>query len=101
MSLVNPMMESELINQVKFELLGAWHMVTIVLFYTSYLLIKNGLSNRVLEQKEILSFIAYLYILFAVPSFILSIMKGQLVPQWILLAPIGVFYIVRIEKMNS
>ena len=100
-TLINPLIESDLINQVKFEILGAWHMVTIVLFYTSYLLIKSGLSHAYRKNKEILSFIAFLYIFFAVPSFILSIIKGQLIPQWSLLFPIGVLILIGLKKKTS
>lgn len=101
LSLIDPMMETDLVNQVKFELLGAWHMVTIVLFYTSYILIKNVLSIKLIEHKEILSFIGFLYIFFGLPSLILTLVNGQLIPQWILLIPIGILTLIDLKKIDS
>lgn len=88
-SLVAPLQKSNLINQVKAEWLGAWHMVTIILFTTSYLLIKNGLDKMENKQTEIVKHIGYLYIIFTLPSIITSIMYALLAPQWIILLPIG------------
>ncbi|TRX35451.1 hypothetical protein FNW52_10425 [Flavobacterium sp. ZT3R18] len=88
-SLVNPLLGSNLIIQAKAEWMGAWHMVTIILFATSYLLIKNGLGKKENEQTEFVKYIGYLYILFSVPSIVTSVMYNLLAPQWIILLPIG------------
>ncbi len=89
MSLVNPLIESNISAQAKAEWFGAWHMVTIILFFTSYLVIKNGLQNVQNRQTELIKYIGYLYIALAFPFIVSSILHSLLAPQWILLLPIG------------
>jgi len=89
LELVSPLMSCNLIDQAKAEWIGAWHMITIILFLTSYLLIKNGIGKTEKGQTELVKYIGYLYIIFAVPSITTSIMYKLLAPQWILLLPIG------------
>ncbi len=43
--LVNPMLQSNLEDQVKAEWFGAWHMVTIVLVMSIFLLLKNAVVD--------------------------------------------------------
>jgi hypothetical protein len=45
LDLVNPLMNSNLTDQQKAEWIAAWHLVTIMLFFTSYVIIKNGLGK--------------------------------------------------------
>ena len=42
LDLVNPLLNSSLETQTKAEWFGVWHMVTILLFVTSYLVLKNA-----------------------------------------------------------
>jgi hypothetical protein len=98
LELVNPLMSSNLIDQAKAEWIGAWHMVTIVLFLTSYLLIKNGIEKNENRQIELVKHIGYLYVIFSIPSVATSILYNLLAPQWILLLPIGGLVLYGVKK---
>lgn len=101
LSLVNPLQDSNLLDQTKAEWLGVWHMVTILLFLTSYLLVKNGLGKTQQKQSEIINFIGVLYILFSVPFIVTSLMYKLLAPQWILLLPIGLLAYFGTKKLTT
>ncbi len=98
LELVNPIMSSSLVDQAKAEWIGVWHMVTIILFLTSYVLIKNGISKNENKQTELVQYIGYLYIIFSIPSMTTSIMYNLLAPQWILLLPIGGLVLYGMKK---
>jgi len=100
-SLINPLLDSNLELQIKTELLGVWHMATIILFVTSIILLYLGFKQNKKLNIQLLSFIGYLYILFSIPFIIISIIYGLLVPQWILLLPIGVLTIFGIKKIKK
>lgn len=89
LELIDPLLESDLIPQAQYEILGAWHMVTLILFVSSFVLLKKGFRGNLNSGKELLTFISYLYLLFGLPSLTISLWYGQFVPQWILLMPIG------------
>jgi len=97
-TLIKPLNDSNLELQVKTELLGVWHMVTIILFLTSFLLLYFGFKQGKSLPKELIKFIGYIYILFSVSFIILSIINSQLAPQWTLLLPIGVLALIGIRK---
>ena len=97
-SLINPLLNSNLELQVKTELLGVWHMVTIILFVTSIILLYFGFKQGKKASIEILKFIGYLYISFSIPFIMISIIYGLLVPQWILLLQIGLLTIIGTKK---
>lgn len=96
--LINPMLNSPLTNQVKFELLGAWHMVTLLMFFTAFVLLANSLKSIKDVFKGSITFIGWIYILMSLPSLTLSIIHGMLIPQWILLFPIGLFSLLGNRK---
>jgi len=89
-TLVDPMLQSELSVQVKTELVGAWHIVTIVLFFTAFVLLKHGLKPHNEQGKSLIQFIGLNYLLFAGCFMISSVKFTQFAPQWILLLPIGI-----------
>ena len=101
LSLVNPLQDSNLLDQTKAEWVGVWHMATILLFLTSYLLIKNGLGKTQQKQLEIINFIGVLYISFSVPFIVTSLMYKLLAPQWILLLPIGLLAYFGTKKLTT
>ena len=96
MDLINPLLNSSLTDDVKTQLLGVWHMVSIVLFGTSILLLLIGFKRK--RYPELIVFTAYLYILLSIPFIIISLIYGMLVPQWILLLPIGILILIGIKK---
>lgn len=86
--LVEPMMTSSLQEQTKTELLGVWHMVTVVIFVAAYILLRNGWKPRE-NQGALLKGIAYLFLAFGGVFIGVSLFRGVLAPQWILCLPIG------------
>ncbi len=101
-SLINPLLNSNLKIQVKTELVGVWHMVTIILFVTSVILLYFGFKQSKKSFNELLSFIGYLYVFFSVPFILISIVYGLLVPQWwILLLSIGILTIIGLKKVTE
>lgn len=89
LSLVDPMVASNLDSQVKTELVAAWHMVTIILFASSLVLLRQGFAPSKPSSAVVIS-IGYLYTLFALTFIVVSLAYGMFAPQWILLLPIGV-----------
>ncbi len=98
--LVNPMMESDLKIQTKTELLGVWHMVTIMIFIGAYVLLRNGLNLKG-DQIESVRLTAWLFILFGIAFVIVSIFNGVLAPQWILCFPIGILALLGLKKAKA
>lgn len=96
--LVNPMLKSNLENQTKAEWFGVWHMVTIILFASSYLVLKNAIIGFQKRQTELMKYIGILYILLSIPFCISSIVHKLLAPQWILLLPIGILIYLGTKK---
>ncbi len=88
--LVNPLLDSALEVQKKSEWLGAWHMVTILLFFTSYLIIKTGFSKSNNSDPRLLRTVGIFYILTGIPFIVTSIYFSVFAPQWVLLMPIGI-----------
>lgn len=98
--LVTPMLNSNLEDQTKAEWFGAWHMVTIILFTSSYWILKNVVIEFQRRQTELMKHIGILYILFSIPFCISSIMYNLLAPQWILLLPIGILLYIGSKKSS-
>ncbi len=99
--LINPFLKSNLENQTKTELLGVWHMVTIILFASSFIFIYKGFKQKEKLNTELSSFISYLYILFSVVFVAVSLLNSILAPQWILLLPIGVFGLMGAKRKKT
>jgi hypothetical protein len=98
MDLVNPLLKSNLSDQTKAEWFGVWHLVTLLLFATSYVIFRNTLVAVQVRKPEIISSIGFLYVLFSVPFIISSIINSLLAPQWILLLPIGLLLLFGIKR---
>lgn len=97
--LVNPLLSSDLSIQQKGELTGAWHIVTILLFLTSYRLLQIGFRPSENHQNIYeLKSIGILYLLSGIPFVIVSIYYKIFVPQWVLLIPIGILILLGISK---
>jgi hypothetical protein len=94
------MLKSNLENQNKAEWFGVWHMVTIILFASAYLALKNAIIEFKKRQTELMKYISILYILFSIPFCISSVLHKLLAPQWILLLPIGILLYFGTKKTN-
>ena len=97
--LVNPLLDSNMTGQAKGELVSVWHMVTILLFLTSYIIIKVGFGKGKPLDLNLLKAIGVLYVLMGLPFIISSLWYGIFAPQWILLMPIGILILIGIKKM--
>lgn len=95
---VNPLLLSNLTIQEKAEWVSVWHMVSIILFVTSYILIKSGMDADKVGDTRLIRLIGNLYLLFCLPFVISSIIMGAYALQWILLLPIGLLAIYGVKK---
>lgn len=98
-TLVNPLLESNLEVQQKGEWIGVWHLVTVLLFFTSYQILKAGFThqnNQIIRQLKPLGL---LYILSGIPFIVASFYLKTFAPQWILLMPIGGLLLLGIRKL--
>ncbi len=98
--LINPLLSSNLENQIQIELLAVWHMITLFMFFTSAVFVYNY-SKAKLECKSVIQFISYVYFLFSVSFIGVSIMNQTLAPQFILLLPIGILGLIGVRKYKS
>lgn len=98
-TLVSPLLNSSLENQTISEWIGAWHMISIILFYTSIVLLKTGFSKTIsANQESLVKFIGWLYIMLSIPFILSSFYFETLVSQWILLIPIGLVSLLSRRK---
>lgn len=96
--LVTPLLNSHLQTQTKAEWLGGWHLITVMLFLTSFWLLKMGFSTKKSPSEDVLKLIGYFYIMGSVSFIISSIYFNVLAPQWIILLPIGILTLLGINK---
>lgn len=100
LDLINPLISSSLNDEVKTQLLGVWHMVTIVLFGSAVLILLSVFRKTELILG-ILELIGYSYIFFSLPFLIIGFIYGILVTQWILLFPIGILLLLGNKKYKK
>lgn len=98
--LVNPLIDSNLNVPETAQFLGVWHMVTVLLFYSSIVLLLKGFRPQT-TGKELISFVGIAYVLFGVCFVGISLYESMLVPQFILLAPIGILALLGKRKMSK
>ena len=96
--LVTPLLVSELDNQVRAEWMGAWHMITLLLFFTSYVILKSGFGSHQQLPLQTLKTIGWIYVLSGLPFIVSSIYFSVLAPQWILIIPIGLLLVLSREE---
>lgn len=99
--LVNPLLNSDITTQQKGELTGAWHIVTILLFFTAFIILKSGFKSKNLQNYQQLKSIAIFYILSGIPFIAISVWLGIFAPQWILLMPIGVLLLLGLRRSTA
>lgn len=97
-TLVDPLMETDLLLDVKSQLWGAWHMVTVMLFGSSYILLQAGWNTSKVNLSNTISSINFLYITFSIAFIISSLIHQVFTPQWILLLPIGLLGFIGLRK---
>ncbi len=98
LDLVSPLLKSNLNEQAKTEWLGVWHAVTILLFATSYYLLRTGFSKNKPGNLGVMQSIGITYILFSLPFICSGIIMQKFAPQWILLLLIGLLTMLGLRK---
>ena len=99
--LVNPMIDTSLSIEKSAQLVGAWHMVTIILLATSYILLLAGFGKKYSTNLDLVKLIGYLNLAFCLPFIFAGFYYGLLVPQWIFFLPIGVFTMIGLSKISK
>ncbi len=100
LDLATPLLNSNLSIQQKGELIAVWHIITILLFMTSFFILQEGFRSNGHMNKTMLKSIALFYILISLPFMVSSVIYSIMAPQWILLLPIGILIYLSIYKMN-
>ena len=98
MDLINPLMESDFDRQHKSKWWGIWHVVTILLIFTSFLILRVGFGTPTERRMWQLQPIGVLYLLIGVPFIISSLWLEAFAPQWIILMPIGALVFLGLNK---
>jgi len=98
LDLVNPMLDSSLSIERSAQLVGAWHIVTIILLATSCILLSAGLGRRYSTNTEMIRLIGYLNLSFCLPFVLASFYYVLLVPQWIFFLPVGILTMIGLKK---
>jgi len=96
-TLVDPLQASSLDLQVKTEWIGAWHMITLMLWYFSYVLFRNGFNVQP-HSVGLFKGIMVLNILFSIAFIGASIWQGRHAPQYILFFPIALLVYFGLRK---
>ncbi|WBX75868.1 hypothetical protein PG911_14610 [Tenacibaculum ovolyticum] len=99
--LINPMIETSLSLDKSSQLVGAWHMVTIILLVTSYVLLSAGFGKKYATNSEMIKSIGYLNLSFCLPFILTGFYYGLLVPQWILFLPIATLTFIGVNKTKK
>ena len=99
LTLVDPLLDSNLQLQEKVEWLGAWHCITILLFGMGIILTRNGLRLRE-KQVHTLKFIFYLCILFSIVFISASFYLQKHAPQYILFLPMALLVYLGLKRQK-
>lgn len=102
-----PLLNSNILENEKILLYVCWHLVSITLLWSAYEFSKNSIHE--MDQKiscYVLLRISYLWIFFGVGFIVISSLCAGpkmilLLPQWILLIPVGLCGIVGVKRVNS
>ncbi len=100
--IVNPLLNSTIDTVVLATLYACWHMVTVILFGSSILLLYIGIKPTQFLSNYLATIVGTLYILFSLVFMILMIEYGfSNLPQWTLLLPIGLLSLYGTKKQKS
>lgn len=98
LDLVNPLLSTDLTAQGKSEWLAVWHIITILLFLTSFYLLRSGFGRNKIDDSSGIKLIGILYCLISIPFVVSSIYFKTFAPQWIILLPIGILSLIGMRK---
>jgi hypothetical protein len=90
--LVDPLLDTSLSDQQKAEWVSVWHMITMVLLFSTIYTLRIAFSTKKANDLP-LRLIGYLFVLMSLPFIVSGFWFGLLAPQWILLLPTGLLII--------
>ena len=94
-----PFVSSDLAVIPKATLHAVWHMVTVMLFFSSSVLLYIGIKPNKYASKQIAALLGALYVLFSIVFIVVNIGYGFFkLPQWVLLFPVGVLSLYGARK---
>ena len=89
--IVTPLLATDLADTVRWTLHSAWHMISVVLFVSSFTLLYLSRKGKDAPQSMVLSkYIGIQYIGLAMVFVVTSVVYGIFFPQIVMLAPIGI-----------
>jgi len=91
--LILPFADLEFATPQKGILHACWHMVTVMLFFSSIILLYIGIRPQKYASSQISILLGVLYVAFSLVFIVMSIAYGLFLPQWVLLLPIGILAI--------
>ncbi len=97
-ALVGPLLNSSLDIQTKTELHSVWHLITVLLFATAYVILVNCRKQKAEDTALVIRYISYLFMLFGLVFILVSLYHMTFAPQWILFFPIGLLLILGESK---
>jgi len=98
--LVNPLSNSNLEVQQKAEWISVWHIITILLFFSSYIILKAGFGKMKKNDSQQMKTFGVLYVIIGVPFVFSSLYFSVFAPQFILLMPIGILIFIGLSKQK-
>lgn len=89
--IIAPLLNSDTPILVKSTLHSAWHMISVVLYWSSFMLFYVSRKAKNDSHAKILPiYIGIQYIALALVFVVTSVMYGQFFPQIVMLSPIGI-----------
>lgn len=93
--IVAPLLATDAANTVKWTLHSAWHMISVVLYLSSFTLFYASRKDKSdLRSKILPNYIGIQYIGLAMVFVVTSFVYGIFFPQIVMLAPIGILALV-------
>ena len=88
--IVTPLLATDAPDTVRWTLHSAWHMISVVLFVSSFALFYLSQKEKNATTKILSTYIGIQYIGLAMVFVVTSVVYGIFFPQVVMLAPIGI-----------
>ncbi len=91
---VSPLLSSTLASEPKHTLYAVWHMVSVVLVFSTIALFVGSLPRHVQAASYLVIFISMLWLVFGIVFLVVVAIQSESgwlfkLPQWVLLLPVG------------
>ncbi len=100
---VEPLLTSSMAAEPKMTLYAVWHMASFSLFISALFLFMGAFPKNKTSLRYVVNFISILWIGFAIIFVLIALLQSgngwlMKLPQWILLAPVGILGLWRFNK---